>query len=218
MKTSAAVLALVLGTLAVSARNADARSAVFGGGPFYSGGQAVMDDLRGSGFDTVVLWTIHVHSNGDLVFNDQRVVANGTYVGDSGWPNRLRTLKQTLPTSVNRIEVGVGSFGVPDFETVRTLMNAQGTGSGSILYRNFQALKNATGADAVNFDDESAYDTAASVRFGVMLADLGYRITLCPYTNQSHWTSVRSQINSQRPGTVDRVHLQVYAGGAGNDP
>jgi len=214
-KMRAAALALACWICAVP--SADARSAVFGGGPFYSGGQAVMDDIRASGFDAIVLWTIHVHSNGDLVFNDTRVVSNGAFVGDSGWPGRLRTLKQA-PTSVSRIEVGVGSFGVPDFETIRTLMNAQGTGSGSILYRNFQALKTATGADAINFDDESAYDTAASVRFGVMLADLGYRITLCPYTNQSHWTAVRSQINSQRPGTVDRVHLQAYAGGTGNDP
>ena len=213
---------ILAGLLAVAfvpalAPRADARSAVFGGGPFYSGGTAVMNDLRGSGFDTVVLWTIHVHSNGDLVFNDHRVVSNGSYVGDAGWPGRLATLKQA-PTSVNRIEVGVGSWGVSDFETIRTLMNAQGTGSGSILYRNFQALKAATGADAVNFDDESLYDTSTSVRFGVMLADLGYRITLCPYTNPSHWAAVRTQVNSQRPGTVDRIHLQVYAGGAGNNP
>jgi F5/8 type C domain len=70
----------------------------------------------------------------------------------------------------------------------------------------------------VDFDDESLYDTAATVRFGVMLVDIGFKVTLCPYTNSSFWSSVRSQINSQRAGAVDRVYLQAYAGGAGNDP
>src|SRR5262245_45890250 len=64
-----------------------ARSAIYGGGPFYSGGQAVMDDLRGSGFTTVVLRSIHVDAHsGDLAFNDTRIVSNGPYVGDPGWP------------------------------------------------------------------------------------------------------------------------------------
>src|SRR4051794_41281985 len=71
------------------------RSGVYGGGPFYDGGQTVMDDLRSSGFTTVVLWTIHVNSSsGDLAFNDHVVVSNGQYVGDPGWGGRLRSLKQ----------------------------------------------------------------------------------------------------------------------------
>jgi hypothetical protein len=107
---------------------------------------------------------------------------------------------------------------VQDFETIRNLINSQGTGPTSILYRNFQALKNATGADAVDFDDESLYEVNTTVQFGVMLTNLGYKITLCPYTNSGFWSAVRSQINSQRPGAVDRVYLQVYAGGAGNNP
>src|SRR5687767_15609410 len=110
----AGVLMLGMGLL----QRADARSAVFGGGPFYTGGTTVMNTLRASGFDTVVLWTIHVHSNGNLVFNDHLVVSSGAYVGTSTWPGQLATLKQA-PTSVNRIEVGVGSWGVADFETIR---------------------------------------------------------------------------------------------------
>src|SRR5687768_4955462 len=58
------------------------RSAIYGGGPFYAGGQAVMNTLRSSGFTTVVLWTIHVNAtNGDLIFNDIRIVSGGKYVG-----------------------------------------------------------------------------------------------------------------------------------------
>jgi hypothetical protein len=213
MKMLAGALLLLL----VPVSSADARSAVFGGGPFYSGGTSVMNNLRSSGFDTVILWTIHVRTNGDFWLNDQRVVVGGSYVGNAAWPGQLATLKQA-PTSVNRIEVGLGSFGVDDFQVIRGLIAAQGTGPTSILYRNFQAIKNATRADAVNFDDESLYDVNTTVRLGVMLADLGYRVTLCPYTNTGFWASVRSQINSQRPGAVDRVYLQAYAGGSGNDP
>src|SRR5689334_19797731 len=99
----------ILLSSAIAVPDASARSAVFGGGPFYSGGSTVMNNLRASGFTTVVLWTIHVRSNGDLWLNDQLVVSNGAYAGRSAWPGELATLKQA-PTSVTRIEVAVGSF------------------------------------------------------------------------------------------------------------
>ena len=51
-----------------------------------------------------------------------------------------------------------------------------------------------------------------------MLGNLGYKVTINPYTNASYWTSVVSAINTQRPGTVDAVHLQTFAGGDGNSP
>ncbi len=191
-----------------------AASAVFGGGPFYSGGTAVMNTLRSSGFTTVILWSIHVDSStGNLILNDQLVVANGAYVGNSAWPSQLASLK-TAPTFVNRIEVSVGSWGVNDFQSVQSLMNSGGTNSTSILYRNFLALKNATGATAVDFDDETLYDTGTTVKFGRMLASIGYKVSLCPYNNASFWQSVYGQLGS----IVDAIYLQCYSGGAGNDP
>lgn len=190
------------------------RSAIYGGGPFYSGGQAVMDDLRASGFQTVVLWSIHVEANtGNLILNDKLVASGGNYVGDPGWPARLATLRQQ-PTSVTRIEVSIGSGGTTDFDSIRDLIAAQGTGPDSILYRNFQALKMATGADAANFDDESTYDLNSSIQFGHMLAGLGYRITLVPYTRQSFWVGLKDALGDK----VDTVYLQVYDGGRLNDP
>ncbi|ABF87559.1 S1D (lysyl endopeptidase) subfamily C-terminal domain protein [Myxococcus xanthus DK 1622] len=209
--------------LAVAAPDASAYSAIYGGGPFYSGGTAVMNDLRGSGFTTVILWSFHIEENGDLIYNDIPVVKNGAYMGDPAWPTRLATLK-TAPTSVNRIEVSIGAWGVPDFERMIRLVNGTapgcgttivcGTGSNSILYRNFQALKAATGADAVNFDDESAYDLAPTTTFSQMLIGMGYKITFAPYTQQTFWRNLRNNLGS----AVDRIYLQVYAGGAGNNP
>ncbi|MFP2896184.1 PKD domain-containing protein [Corallococcus sp. 4LFB] len=219
-KQLASCLALAL---AASAPAALADSAIYGGGPFYSGGTAVMNDLRGSGFTTVILWSFHIEDNGDLVYNDIPVVRNGAYIGDPAWPTRLASLK-TAPTSVNRIEVSIGAWSVPDFERMARLVNGTaagcgstlvcGTGSSSILYRNFQALKTATGATAVNFDDESAYDLAPTTQFGQMLVGLGYKITFAPYTQQTFWRSLKDNLG----GAVDGIYLQVYDGGASNNP
>ncbi|RSN45818.1 lysyl endopeptidase [Amycolatopsis sp. WAC 04197] len=190
------------------------RSAIYGGGPFYQDGQGVMDVLRSSGFTTVILWSIHVHDNGDLYYNDHLVVKDGQYVGDAGWPARLRTLKQA-PTSVDRIEISVGAWGTPDWEAIDNLITRDGTGSGTVLYRNFLALKNATGADAINNDDEAHYDVDSTVTFARMANAMGYRnFTLAPYTAVSYWQGVKNGLG----GLVDRVYLQAYAGGSGNDP
>lgn len=215
--------ALAALALAIAAPTATAASAVYGGGPFYSGGTAVMDDLRASGFTTIILWSFHIEDNGDLVYNDIPVVRNGAYMGDAAWPTRLATLK-TAPTSVNRIEVSIGAWSVPDFERMARLVNGTaagcgttlvcGTGTNSILYRNFQALKAATGADAVNFDDESAYDLAPTTTFGQMLIGQGYKITFAPYTQQTFWRNLKDNLGS----SVDKIYLQVYDGGAGNNP
>ncbi len=174
-----------------------------------------MNTLRASGYTTVMLWCIHVDAaSGNLIFNDQLVAANGSYVGNAGWPAQLATLK-TAPTSVNRIEISVSSYGVNDFQSIQTLMNNYGTNTDSILYRNFQALKTATRADAVDYDDETLYDVATAVKFGRMLSSIGFKVTLCPYLNSGFWQSVYTQLG---PSIVDVVYLQCYAGGAGNNP
>lgn len=192
----------------------EAVSAIFGGGPFYKNGQSVMNDLKASGFNTVMIWSVHVNANGDLVLNDSLVCSGGAYVGDAAWKTQWATLKQA-PTSVKRIEVSIGAWGCADFENIRSLINSQGTGSDTILYKNFKALKDATGADAVNYDDESCYDVASAVSFGKMCNQIGYsNITLCPYTNSSFWSSVKTNLGT----LVDRVYLQCYDGGAGNSP
>jgi len=212
------LLGLILaGSLCLSG-SALAESAIYGGGPFYSGGTAVMNDLRASGFTTVMLWSVHVDTNGDLHLNDEPLISNGSYIGpNTGWSAELATLKQA-PTSVNRIEVSIGAGGTTDFESIEALVNGTGAGSGtgpdSILYRNFQLLKQITGADAANFDDESAYDLASATAFGKMLAGLGYKITFAPYTNRSFWASLKTNLGS----AVDKIYLQAYAGGTGNNP
>jgi hypothetical protein len=106
-----------------------------------------------------------------------------------------------------------------DWKHIHDLINDKGdkggTGPTSILYTNFKALQQATGADAINNDDESFYDVTSTVAFAQMAKTIGYtNFTLAPYTKTSYWQGVKKDLGSM----VDRVYLQVYAGGSPNDP
>jgi len=193
---------------------------IFGGGPFYINAINNINEIKNSGFTEVIVWNIEVKPNGDLNFNGEfPLVSNGVYIGGQthlDFAGNMAVLKQG---TVKRVTFSIGSSNVGDWQDVTALVNAQGTGTDSILYKNFAALKAAIPAlDALDFDDENSYDTPTTVAFGVMLGGLGYRINPDPFTNNSYWINVVAQINAQLPGTVDGVHLQAYAGGAGNNP
>jgi hypothetical protein len=120
---------------------------------------------------------------------------------------------------VKRITFSIGSSNFGDWQDITNLVKTQGTGPGSILYKDFQALKAAIPAlDAIDFDDENSFNSSTTIAFAVMLGRLGYHVMPDAFDDSSYWTSVVSQINSQFPGTVDGVHLQAYAGGSGNNP
>lgn len=195
--------------------NARAVSAgIMGGGSIYYSGTSGMNALRASGFNTVILWTIHVYyPSGDLIFNSFPICTGGMYVAKAEFPSQLDSLKEE-PTSVDRLEFAVGSGGVNDFSAVQQLITAQGVGTNSILYRNFEALIEATGVDAICFNDEMLYNVSTMVSFGRMLTNFNVKITLCPYNNPTVWQNVKSQLGD----AVDAVYLQCYAGGTGNNP
>jgi hypothetical protein len=197
-------------------------SAVYGGGPFYNNATVTIPEIKASGFNTVIVWTIHIDAKGNLDFNAEfPIVANGKYIGTTKYPafSKNMTLLKTPPSAVTRIEFGLSASGSSTFANIKTLIAAEGTGPTSMLYKNFKALRDSVPAlDALNFDDESTYDVASTVKFAVMLADLGFNTALCPYTSMTYWTSVASQTNTQRKGAVDKIFLQCYDGGAGNNP
>lgn len=222
--TAMSAAALSIGLLifgGTAPRQADAAtSGVFGGGPFYNNATNNINEIKNSGFMEAIVWNIQVRTNGDLNFNGEfPLCSNGSYVGGSTHPDFAGNMAALKTGTIRKVTFSVGSSNVGDFQDIRDLINAQGTGSGSILYRNFQALKNAIPAlDAIDLDDENCYDTSSMVKFCVMLGNLGYVVALDPYQNPAFWTGVASQVNSQRPGTIDTVHLQCYDGGAGNNP
>lgn len=216
------IYTMLLALMILSGNVLFATSGIYGGGPIYKNRSYSISELKNSGFTYVVVWTIHIDASGNLNFNAEfPLVQNGSYIGASTYPNfasDIASLK-VAPTSINRVEFCLAAWGSSTFANIKSLIASQGTGSSSILYKNFQALKSAfPTVDAIGFDDESTYDANSATAFAVMLGGLGFKVSLVPYTNSSFWTSVASNTNSQRPGTVDRVDLQCYSGGAGNSP
>ncbi|KAL3292243.1 coagulation factor 5/8 type domain-containing protein [Colletotrichum asianum] len=181
--------------------------------------------LKTAGFDTLLIFRIGVLQTGDLVYYstgdageavDAPVVTAGSYVGGEALSEKIRSFK-TGTTHINRVEISLVSHNTT-FQNIRSLINSNGTGSDSVLYQGFQALKTEWNLDAFNNDDESVYDVASTVSFAQLLGTIGYRYSIAPYTNSGFWATIKSQIDAAEAGLFDRVYLQVYDGGAGNNP
>ncbi len=176
--------------------------------------------LKTSGFNTLIIFNIGILGNGDIMYysntagsKDALVAANGSYVGGVALADKVRSFKAGNATGIDRVEISMNA------QHVRDLMRNPGPSAASPLYRNFEALKTAWSLDAVNNDDESIYDVASTVAFAQMLGAVGYKYTIAPYTNTGFWVNVKTQLNNglENP-LLDRVYLQCYDGGAGNDP
>ncbi len=194
---------------------------IFGGGPFYKGNVAPnITEIENSGFTEAIVWSVEVSNTGDLNFNGEfPLTSGGVYVGNQTYPNFPADMAQLKQGTVKRVTFSIGSSNYGDWEDITSLVESQGTGPTSILYQDFAALKAAIPAlDAIDFDDENSFNSPTTVQFGVMLGQLGYHVMPDAFDDSSYWTNVVSQINAQLPGTVDGVHLQAYAGGAGNNP
>ena len=218
----AAFLFLIL-TLALSGNVASAQTGytgIFGGGPFYKNAAANITEIENSGFTEAIVWSVEVNSVGDLNFNGEfPLTSGGVYVGDQTHPDFASNMALLKQGTVKRITFSIGSSNFGDWQDITNLVNSQGTGPTSILYKDFQALKTAIPSlDAIDFDDENSFNTPTTISFGVMLGGLGYHVLPDAFDDSGYWTNVVSQINSQLPGTVDGVHLQAYAGGSGNNP
>ncbi|MBP5318529.1 MAG: RICIN domain-containing protein [Paludibacteraceae bacterium] len=220
-KYLAKILLLIPFVLAFGTELYAQQSAVYVGGHIRRERPGTITKLRNSGFTTAILFNVHVDTDGTLMTDGETICKNGVYVFGNTQPNYVSDVKalKTYPTGINRIEICIGGWGNDSFDHIKELINASGTGSGTMLYKNFRALKQAIPEiDAVNNDQEQCYDAATTIQFHVMMRDLGYKTTLAPYTGNEWWKYVANQINAQRPGTVDRMMVQCYDGGAGNNP
>ncbi|HEX8816304.1 MAG TPA: hypothetical protein VF753_12450 [Terriglobales bacterium] len=198
---------------------------IFGGGPFYKTANFDVSknitELEHAGYSEAIVWSVEVNSAGDLNFNGEfPLTQNGIYVGNKTHPNFAANMARLKAAGiVKRITFSIGSSNYGDWENITNLVQTQGVGPKSVLYKDFLALKKQIPAlDALDFDDENSYNLPTTVKFGVMVGKLGYHVMPDPYVDASYWQSVVSEINKQLPGTVDGVHLQAYAGGGGNSP
>ncbi|MDQ2080973.1 hypothetical protein RA307_12340 [Xanthobacteraceae bacterium Astr-EGSB] len=195
---------------------------IYAGGAISFGGQPAIDDLIAAGYSAVIVWSVHVASDGTLALNNTQIVANGVYqeAQPMDLPSRLAQLRKAGV----QVIFSVGSGGVSDYQHIGALL-AKGSGPGTPLYDNFAALKAAMVAgggdiDAIDFDNEDDMQTSIMVGFGEMLAAIGYAsVTFCPYFLDQVWTDTYTQLLQQcGSGFVSAIHLQCYSGGAGQSP
>ena len=198
-----------------------AQSGIYVGGHFRRDSAVTVPALKNSGFTYVILFNVTVEVNGDLTMDKVVLCSNGEYTFAARHPKYAAdvTALRTGMSSVRRVENCIGGWLNKSYDNIKALVNEQGTGEQSILYRNFKALKEAIPAiEAINNDDEHTYDVATATAFHVMLYDLGFKTTIAPYMRKSFWQSLVNNVNGQRPGAIDRMDLQCYDGGAGNNP
>ena len=203
-------------------------SGIYAGGHIRRGRPNTITKLRHSGFTYLILFNVDVKPDGTLTTDGDTICYNGEYVFQKTNPyyqEDIANLK-TEPTSITRIEICIGGWGNASYSNIRNLINSKGTGTNTMLYKNFKALKEAVPEiDAVNNDTEQDYtnpsneynyDVNSAAKFHIMMYDLGYKTTFAPYTNKSYWTQLNDKIRAQRPDAVDRVMVQCYDGGAYN--
>ena len=201
-------------------------SSIYVGGHIRRARPSTITKLRDSGFNNVILFNVNVEENGDLTTDvggeaGGTICSNGEYVFGTVQPYYVNDVKllKTEPTGISRIEICIGGWGNQSYRRIKSLIASQGTGTNSILYKNFKALKEAIPEiDAVNNDEEDIYDVSSAVKFHTMMYDLGYKTSLAPYTNKNYWQSLATQLNNARPGACDLVLIQCYDGGAYNNP
>jgi len=201
----------------------------------YPGDDSTYEMLRSSGFNTIILSSFYIRSNGDVFSGDDGqhpIIHDGQYVGDKQWLNRIASLRKAPANGgrgpVNRIEILLeGRWFNQNPNTYDFIQDwvmtptksypgvTTGTGKNSTLYAIANVFKRDLGVDAVCIDDESVYNDSSIVGLGKMLGGLGLHMTLCPYTKAEYWKAI---MVGSAPGLIDAIYLQCYDGGARNAP
>ena len=193
---------------------------IYASGAIGFGGQAAINDLLAAGYDTVIVWSVHVDTNATLFLNDTVIVGGGNY--SAAFPFNLPHRLAQLRKAGIKIIFSVGAGETKDFTNIGSLLADQE--GRQALYNNFKALKAAMQTadggdiDAIDFDNEDNMDANVMVSFGIMLADIGYaNVTFCPWTNEQVWyDTMQGLVEAKGPDFVNAIHLQVYSGGVGN--
>ena len=216
---------IFLSIFALGQMNAEAQteiktvSGVYVGGHIRRERPQTITNLKYSGFTYALLFNVHVDPDGTLKTDGETICKDGRYVFSETQPHYQQDVKdlKTPPTSIQRIEIVIGGWGNDSYDNIKNLINKNGTGSTTMLYKNFKALKDAVPEiDAVNNDDEHCYDVETGAKFHIMMYNLGYKTTLAPYTYKSYWQDLCTKIRASKSKAVDRIMVQCYDGGAGN--
>ena len=197
---------------------------IYAGGGIGFGGWPAINDLLAAGYNTIIVWSVHVDTDGTLFLNDNKLASGGTYNG--AFPFNLPARLARLRNAGMEIIFSVGAGGTSDFTNIGNLLNGNPAGPGNPLYDNFNALKQAMKAgggdiDAIDFDNEDNMNSDVMINFGITLGKIGYaHVTFCPYdyyTDGPTWfATMKGLVSVQGSDFVNAIHLQVYSGGSGN--
>ncbi len=194
---------------------------IYAGGAFAFGQQQAVNNFLKAQYSAIVVWSVHVNLDGNLILNNTPFVTNGVYyeLETMDLPARLAQLRKAGTTVI----FSVGAGGTHDFQNISQWVANGVPGPGNNLYNNFAALKAAMVAaggdiDAIDFDNEDYLDTPTMVNFGLMLGNIGYAsVTFCPYSEYpaQQWSDTYTQLLQARgSGFVSAIHLQCYSGGS----
>lgn len=172
-----------------------------------------IEQLSSGGYTTLILWSIHVHSNGDFYYNDTLMVQNAQIMIGGDFVEHINAL---VAGGVKEILLSVGAWGTDgDFNNLQQTWDSAGKA-------NLQALMAAFPVLAVDFDYEpqNGYDQSLILDLTSKIAGLGIGVTYCPYTNMSFWMDCLQQAYTSNDNIqpVLWLNLQCYAGGSQNNP
>src|SRR5215510_5783370 len=106
---------------------------------FAFGKKAAVDNLLAANYSAVIIWAVHVDTNGTLFLNNTQFVSKGVYSekDEMGIPGSVAALHQAGV----QIIFSVGGYGTKDFTNISVLLKGGIPGPGNPLYDNFKALK-----------------------------------------------------------------------------
>ncbi|MDE1149827.1 MAG: hypothetical protein PW843_25030 [Azospirillaceae bacterium] len=193
--------------------------------------RTALAQIPGSATTDYILFSLNVKSgtSADINFgNSGPVLATGGQVTAAA----RNMLFDVITTGVTRAKcqrawLSLGGAGSNAFTNIQTILNTGGALKATLL-ANFAAIVQLLGAirgvQAVGFDmdyEEGGTDLAALVATVTVALYNEFKcpVTFCPYAAQSAWIQALQQVYSAL-GTqpVAGFNLQIYAGGAGNDP
>ena len=190
-----------------------------------------LQDLLNSGVTTLMLWSLHVHANGDLFYNDTLIASSGKVNSGTGKdkinPNMLADLARLRGEGrVSNVLFSIGAGGgcddkghcwePDDFQNIQNLLaTAKGT---KALKANFTALAQWLPLDGYDFDNEEDVTVATIATLAAILIPLSRKkiITFCPSLrpDESFWLKCMSATYDPklRIQLVKWWNLQYYGG------
>lgn len=177
-------------------------------------------ELLGSRINDYIFWSVHVHPDGSLYYNDSLLAQGGKTNPDIAQPIGDLIAAARKAKLVSTVWFSIGAGGVSDFANIQTILKAGGPVADN-LYANFTALYQ-LGADGFDLDYEENLTDPVGLISELTIGlnqRMGARLTYCPYYDTGFWIDcLAATYKALGTQPVVAFNLQCYSGGGGNDP